>query len=124
MRRILTALLLLGLLVVALPAAAQAVGAADACYEIDHSGDNDFGSPSVVRVFLTVPPEFAGTWVDLAADGASGSDATGPSLAEPTLVSTACSCSSEPAARMAAASLRRLSRASPRLLTEIGRAHV
>jgi hypothetical protein len=71
-RRILTALLLLGLLVVALPAAAQAVGAADACYEIDHSGDNDFGSPSVVRVFLTLPPEFAGTWVDLAADGASG----------------------------------------------------
>lgn len=55
------------------PAAAQApIAPADWCYEVDHSGDNPFGSPSAVRLYLTLPPELAGTWVDVSASGASG----------------------------------------------------
>lgn len=59
--------------VIAVPAQAQTVVTpGDFCFESDHSGDNEFGSPSIARLILTLSPEFAGTWLDVAISGASG----------------------------------------------------
>jgi len=64
-------LLVFAILIIALPSAAQ-VAIADWCYEVDHSGDNPFGSPSMVRLYITVSPEFTGSTMTVEADGASG----------------------------------------------------
>lgn len=64
-------ILLVGIL--ASPAAAQiSMPPGDFCFETDHSGDNEFGSPSAARLYLTLSPEYAGTWLDLSVTGASG----------------------------------------------------
>ena len=73
-RRILVAALVLGWLLLAVPAVAQTdvLVPGDDCFEVDHSGSNPFGSPSALRVFITLPPEYAGSSVNLFGSGASG----------------------------------------------------
>ncbi len=72
MRR--AALMVIGaLLVVAAPATAQVpVPPGDFCFEVDHSGQNPFNSPSAAMLFFTFPPEFAGTWADVSLMGPTG----------------------------------------------------
>lgn len=80
--RVLISAITLGLLLVAAPGLSQEVLVpGDDCFEVDHSGQNPFGSPSALRVFLTLPPGYAGDSVELSGSGASG-DISGSGVVE------------------------------------------
>lgn len=81
--RALISAIVLGLLLIAAPALSQDILLpGDDCFEVDHSGDNPFGSPSALRIFITLPPGYAGDSVNLFGSGASG-DISGFGAVEP-----------------------------------------
>ncbi len=68
-----SALVAVTVLLFAAPVAAlQVATPADFCVEVDHSGDNPFGSPSAARAFVTVDPSLAGGQLEAVVSGPTG----------------------------------------------------